>query len=183
MNEERDIVRPFYYVDENGDKIEDDRGEIIKPIIHLDKEKSPEEKVYLILYCFYGEDEGEEVRSFEFVKGRTEARQKIIDDVMVGDVNIRKSRVLVEGAPLEDSISIYQFMKLIENYFEEETKSFNIDDFDFDTEDIDEEELNVYQYINNNASENIELDNSVPVYNNNQDLLGMDINEDEEANV
>lgn len=179
-NENNDIVRPFYYVDENGKKLEEDKGEIIKPIIHLDekKEKGPEEKSYLILYCFYDEESGDEVRSFEFVIGRTETRKRIIEDVMVGDVNVHKSRVLVEGAPLEDSISVYSFMKLMEGYFEDDN-SFNIEDFNYDDDNTTNGmELDINQYIEKNNKQEVEYE-QLDMFNQ-ENLLGITPNDDED---
>ena len=136
---EEKLINPIIHVDLEEDKKEENKEELIKPYT-IEEKKGPEDKIYLLLYCFISE--AGESRTFEFIKGRTETRNRIIADLEVGDVDIHKSRVLVEGAPLEDSITLYSFMKHIETYFED---SFDIEDYNTgDIEDANENTIHDY---------------------------------------
>ena len=105
---EQKMISPLQYYDEQG-----------KPIIR----KTPEEKEYLLLLTYIADDdiEGTEFRIFI---GRTEARKYIID--VIPDLDIFESYVLVEGVVLENRVTVYEFMKHMENYFDD---GFDIEDY------------------------------------------------------
>jgi len=100
------------------------------------KFKDPEEKVYLI--CISGE-----TQYWSLEIGRSNARQFIIDNI--SDINFEESFIIVEGVDLLDSISIYVFMKHIEQYYPEDT--FDIDDYV--KGDWEEEYINNYNEVDN----------------------------------
>lgn len=160
MSNEKDLkvnlIKPFIYEDEEETEEVVEKEELIRPFT-FEEEKGPEEKYYLVLYYFITEDESES-KTFEFIKGRTETRNQIINDVKVGDVDIHKSRVLVEGAPLEDSLTIYAFMKLIECHFDDK---FDIEEYNNDFEEYEEEETTIEDSMRenlNSAEDNKELE-------------------------
>lgn len=82
----------------------------------------PEEKEYLLLYT--GEYEGEEIKSYEFIKGRTNIYEFIKN--MIECIDIHESLVLSESVKISDAISVYKFMKTFEEYFKD---SFDIEDY------------------------------------------------------
>ena len=185
MSNEKDLkvnlIKPIIFEDreETEEKQADVKSEeLIKPIIFEEEKKGPEERYYLLLYYFI-DDDGDESKTFEFIKGRTSVRERIIADLAVGDIDIHKSEILVEGAPLEDRISIYAFMKLIEIYFENDPfdiESYNTGDIDEETNEFDNE----YYQINNNQT--TDADNDLE---NISIMLGLDTSEnlDDESNV
>lgn len=86
--------------------------------------QDPEHREYTLLY--YADEEGEEIKSFEEITGRTALRKFIIG--IVEYMDIHKSKVLVEGNLVEDALSVYKFMKLMSDrgYYED---SFDIEDY------------------------------------------------------
>lgn len=105
---EQKMISPITYVDDQGN-----------PIV----KKTPEEKEYLLLLKYVTDDDMEGTEFCIFI-GRTEARKYIID--VVPDLDIFESYVLVEGVKLENRITVYEFMKHMENYF---TDGFDIEDY------------------------------------------------------
>lgn len=87
-----------------------------------DGEIPPEKREYLILY--YSEIENEEVKSFEIITGRKEAYEFVKS--IVEFVDIHESKVLVSNGTLENAKTVYEYMKLMEVYFED---SFDIEDY------------------------------------------------------
>ena len=87
-------------------------------------EKGPEEREYLLLY--YATDErGEDIKSFEFLTGRTETYEFIKN--IIESLDIHESKVIVETVTLKEMISVYEFMKHISMLLED--TSFDIEDF------------------------------------------------------
>ena len=101
----------------------------ISVITHLDEEgnpiikKTPEEKEYLLLLTYIADydTEGIELR---ILIGRTEARKYIIN--VIPDLDIFESYVLVEGVKPSSIVTVYEFMKHMENYFND---GFDIEDY------------------------------------------------------
>lgn len=87
-----------------------------------DGEIPPEKREYLILY--YSEIEDEEVKSFEIITGRKKAYEFVRS--IIEYIDIHESKVLVSGATLENCKTVYEYMKLMEVYFED---SFDIEDY------------------------------------------------------
>lgn len=113
------------------DEFDEKQNELIKggrkvPIELLDenskREKNPEEKQYLLLY--YGTFDNEEVKSFEIREGRTATYVMIKD--MIDYIDIYDSKVIVESVPFNEGVSVYQFMKYMENFFSD---GFDIEDY------------------------------------------------------
>lgn len=150
MDTKEELINPLIFE-------ETKKEDLIKPLVFEEK-KGPEDRIYLLLYYFV-DDNGDESKTFEFIKGRTEVRERIIADLAVGDVDIHRSRVLVEKAPLEDSLTLYAFMKLIEVYFED--KPFDIEAYNIG--DVDEDELEKldldFSSINNDEDKEQEAQN------------------------
>jgi len=98
--------------------------------------KGSEDRKYLLLYYFSDEKGEEDQKSFEFIIGRM-ATYKFIKSI-IEDINIHKSKVLVETVTLNELISVYEFMKHISSIIEDDDKdSFDIEDYN--TGDYDDE--------------------------------------------
>jgi hypothetical protein len=98
------------------------------------QEKSPEERQYLLLYVASAEDGEEDIKSFEFIKGRT----RVYDFIkgVIDSIDIHESKVLVEGVTLEGMISVYEFMKHISILLED---NFDIEDYNYgDIDDVED---------------------------------------------
>lgn len=98
-----------------------------KPTIITDEEPKqidPNEKTYVILY-YLTIDDGEEVKTFDIVKGR-EATYEFVKG-MIENLDIHKSVIMVDNVPYSKAITIYEFMKYIKRFFEED--SFDIEDY------------------------------------------------------
>lgn len=90
--------------------------------------KNPEDKMYILLFYF-----NDECKEYEIVTGRNEARETAKGYIEEG-ANLKSSLVLVEGNPIERSVTLYEFMKHMERYFND---NFYVDDYvtaDEDTE-------------------------------------------------
>ena len=104
------------------------------------EEKSPEEKEYILLLV---DIEDEEATMFVIRTGRREAYEYIKMDIE--SMDIHKSTVLVEGIPIENRISVYKFMKHIQDKGFFEGDSFDIEDYnigDDEDEDLEDNAIN-----------------------------------------
>ena len=88
------------------------------------EEIKPQDKKYIVLY-YATIDDGEEIKSFEELTGR-EAVYEFIKN-MIECLDIHRSIVLTDNVPYKNAISVYDFMKYIKRYFEED--SFDIEDY------------------------------------------------------
>ena len=140
--EQKKMINPIYYVDDQG-----------KPIV----KKTPEEKEYLLLLKYITDNDSESTEFCIFI-GRTEARKYIID--VVPDLDIFESYVLVEGVVLENRITVYEFMKHMENYFSD---GFDIEDYNIGAS---EEEINRAEVEYNTSVES--YDSMISVMLNNE---------------
>ena len=114
-------------------------------VVNVDKKKKDfEEKEYLICIDY---NSGESY--WEIAKGRTAAYDCIVDRVEYIDFDT--SFILVEGKSFTERVSLYAFLKHVQDYFED---WFDIDDFI--KGDFDEEEFRN----NNNISEAMSINNS-----------------------
>lgn len=112
----------------------DEKLKGINPITFTDKEspiipftidkslKDPEKRIYVILY--YAHEDGDDVKSFEVIIGRTNTREFIKN--MIECLDIHESKVLVETVPYEDAKSVYEFIKLMESFYND---GFDIEDY------------------------------------------------------
>lgn len=80
-----------------------------------------EKKKYIIIY--YAQIDDEDIKSFEVLEGRTKTRDWIKD--MAEYLDINNSKVLTDGVKYDDSLSVYDFMKAMEQYFQD---GFDIED-------------------------------------------------------
>lgn len=87
-----------------------------------EKKISPEDKVYIVLY--YADIDDEEVKSFEVLKGRT-ATYNFIKNI-IEYTDIHESKVVIDDVPYDESLSIYEFMIVMKNYFHD---AFDIEDY------------------------------------------------------
>lgn len=114
----------------------------VNPITFFPKEKSFEEKVYIILYTLNTDDESDTAsRTFEVCIGRTAAYSDIKDKLISGlDIDVHRSIIItetlvqVENAdaeyyllPFKNAISIYSFCTSVASYYN--TDEFNIEDY------------------------------------------------------
>ena len=133
MNEKKSAIR-FLSDDERNEEIEKSlaKGLTIGEPEHLikggeeEKEiKDPEERQYLLLYIA-SDDKGEDIKSFEFITGRT-ATYKFIKGI-IESLDIHESKVLVETVTLKEIVSVYDFMKHISSLLED---NFDIEDYNY----------------------------------------------------
>jgi DNA-binding protein len=96
----------------------DDEGKEIKQRI------DPEDKQYLVLMFL---KENEETKTFEIITGRKSVYDYIRENI--DNIDILKSLILVnaEGVTLNDAITVYAFMKHMEQFFQDE--NFSIEDY------------------------------------------------------
>lgn len=125
MQEQKILQSPITYFNTDGSK---------KPV-------PPEAKQYLLLLFF--NDENVE-KTFEIITGRENTYNFVKEKA--GEIDIRKSHILVTGVPLEDINTIYAFMKAMEKNFED---GFNIDDY------LDPESLNAMDYPDQNVGRSV----------------------------
>lgn len=85
----------------------------------------PELREYLI--CYYSYEDDDELQTFEFKQGREEAYLFVKFIVSTEDVDINKSKIYAENVSIKDGISLYRFMKLMEQYYED--PKFDIEDY------------------------------------------------------
>lgn len=88
------------------------------------RRKSPEEKLYVILIR---SDLDEIDHTWLEATGRSEAYEIAKSLVTEGDISLKETIVLVEGNSLENSVSIYWFLKHMQQLFND---GFNVDDYD-----------------------------------------------------
>lgn len=121
-------------------------GEKQPMVVNVDKKKkSFEEKEYLIcIECMSGD------LHWEIAKGRTEAYEYIKDIMNLYGIDFDTSFILVEGKSITERVSIYAFLKHVQDYFED---GFDVDDYIIG--DFDEEEFRK----NNNISEAMSISN------------------------
>lgn len=98
------------------------RPEMVKEVEEV--KISPEDKTYVILY-YLSLDDGEDVKTFDIIKGRKETYEFIKG--IIENLDIHKSKIMVDNVPFSKAITIYNFMKYMERYFQED--SFDIEDY------------------------------------------------------
>lgn len=153
MDEEKKLIDPVIFDKESKEGL-------IEPVTFF-KEKSHEEKLYIILFKMELDEVDEVDPFFENVyaicHGRTEAYMVIGDKLKhhYGQfIDVKKSIVITETKqkeiehgldkyfliPLDECISIYQFCKNVEDAYYESEIYFDIDSYVFD--EYKEEQLN-----------------------------------------
>lgn len=105
------------------------------------RRKDPEEKKYIIL--IRSDYDGDDIdHTWIEVIGRTEAYEKakaLAESNIVNIAGPDASFVLVEGNNLENSVSLYWFLKGMQNIFKD---GFNVDDYAGETSVPDNKEFN-----------------------------------------
>ena len=99
---------------------------IIRPISIVpdeerEKKKAPELRMYLICYSFL-----DGTRDWVEVEGRTVTYDSVKTMIESGNVNVEESIILVEGGEYGKHATLYQFMKHMENFY---NNKFDIDDY------------------------------------------------------
>lgn len=119
MSKENKPINPISFTDKP-----------VNPITFVDEEKviDPEDRTYLVLY--YAEIDGKDEKSFEIIEGRTKTYDFIKS--IAEYLDMIESKVLVNNVTLEDALSIYEFMKIMETHYND---GFDIMDY-VDPEDI-----------------------------------------------
>lgn len=161
------LIKPFVIMNKIENDEENKPKELIKAFTLTEDSplrniKKPfEEKKYLIFYIAI-DDDGYEYKSFEMVTGRTAAYDFIKG--MASSLNMHESMILVEGVPLEDATSVYNFIIHIKQFMPPD--SFDIDDYtvgdkesenEYNNTNINNEALNIW---NNVASGSVESNNN-----------------------
>jgi len=128
------------YVSTNNDVIEIGK---LPPAIIIEG-KDPEEKMYLVLYIGK-DDEGNDIKSYEDLQGRT-ATYNFIKG-MIDYIDIYESRVLVETVILANALNVYEFMKQVSKYIND--PSFDIEDYNYGDSSIENDNNTSYSDPNN----------------------------------
>lgn len=121
-----EIIKPFTFIKAQPE-------EVIKPISFTGDSVDPEKRTYILLY--YATMDGEDVKSFEVLEGRTAIYKFIID--LAEFLDIHESKVLVNNVKFEDALSVYRFMKLMETHYQD---GFDIEDYNSGDETPEEGE-------------------------------------------
>ena len=107
-------------------------------ILDGDEEKGDNKK-YLLLY--YAEDNGEEIKSFEYITGRNSLYEYIKAAILEYDLDPHRSTIMLlreDGSSTKANsvFSIFHYFKL--KGFYEEDAEFDIDDYaEFETDEIE----------------------------------------------
>mgnify|MGYP004581258047 CR=1 FL=1 len=144
--EEKKLIDPF--IPNEPEKFTDPttgvtESGLIRPIEYDAKAKSPEEKIYIILYKLNHDDYDEAyTQIFNICIGRTEAYSDIKSKLESGmDIDVHVSKIITETKqtetasgdkkyyllPYDDCISIYSFCKSVENYYSDD--EFDIEEY------------------------------------------------------
>lgn len=117
------LIEPISFVD---------KTELIEPISFVSK-LDPEERKYLILYFGTDPDNGDEIKSFEIITGRTATYEFIKN--MIDSIDIHESKVMTtHDMTYDEAGSVYLFMKAMQQFF---VDGFDI--ADYCTGDMEEE--------------------------------------------
>ena len=124
-------------------KSDSNNTNLINPIHYEAKEKSPEEKIYIILYNLNDVDEDDPTsKTFSVCIGRTLAYNDIKNKLLSGmAIDVHRSYVMTETRqtetksgdikyymiPYEECISIYAFFVSISNFYSDD--EFDIEDY------------------------------------------------------
>lgn len=108
------------------------KAETRSPFVKATNEVDKEKQKYILLY--YIEEDGEEVASFEIIKGRKEMYEFIKG--LIDSIYLHKSKVLTEHVPYKDALNVYDFMDYV---------SKKLGDTDFHIEDYKEEGVEEYE--------------------------------------
>lgn len=138
-NEKHDLIRPLIH--HQGGFVKSNK-EIIRPLQLIEKDKSPEEKIYIILYILNDVEDEIESKTFSICIGRTMAYLDIRNKLQSGlSIDVHRSLILTETrqtetetgysryfmVPFKDSISVYAFCVSSAVYFSND--EFNIEDY------------------------------------------------------
>lgn len=109
-----------------------EKQKTIKPIVRLDEtgKKVPEDRLYLILFSYFDDS-----TSWKIILGREESYEAVKIEIVNGYVDIHESFILVEGNEFGTEVSLYEFMKHMENFFKD--PDFDIEDYSYDLEPVD----------------------------------------------
>ena len=148
MEENKKFIEPMIF--DNPEQINGNK-QLIKLMDFDVRTKSVEEKVYIILYKVYEEDETR--NEYSVCYGRTEAYNDIKNKLISGlDLDLYKSKIITETKqtetssgdrkyfmiPYDECISIYSFCVSVRGYYSDD--EFDIDDY---TDGLEPEEINV----------------------------------------
>lgn len=151
MDDNKELKQPIIF----NNKPNKDNENLKNPIIIDTPDKSPEEKMYIILYNIEEDSLEEDMRNiFSICIGRTEAYNDIKNKLQSGMIiNIHKSKILVETKQTETStgnrkyyllpylecISVYAFCINVYEYFMDD--DFDIEEYNTSGPEDPEEEL------------------------------------------
>ena len=116
----KNLINPVEFVE---------KKKLINPVQVIDKEKlDHEEQIYLLLYI----SNDDKTKSYEVIKGRTKIYEYIKD--LADNIDCIKSKVIANGVDFKEALSVYYFMKIMENYFDD---GFDIEEFVGDSSEED----------------------------------------------
>lgn len=96
-------------------------------------ENDPEKRMYLLL-TLETDDDGNDIKYWEFLQGRTLVRDTIKN--IIDNLNIHKSKVFSESANMHQALSVYQFMKYMEGFYTED--DFDIEEYNHGYDESEE---------------------------------------------
>lgn len=138
----------------------DEHGEPMEP------PKGPESKEYLLLLCYDEDDEGDILEdSYIFVTGRTEAYEKLKEELINNSLDPFNSFVLVENVALQDRLTVACFMEYCKKFF---PGDFDLVDLGFSPEAI-------RLYVSNEMEKEYTADIITDVDDDNTAVLAMDL--------
>lgn len=139
---ETEIIRPLIY---NRSKfLDDDKPEdkIIRPLHYVEKDKTVEDKVYIILYILNDTEDDVSSKTFSVCMGRTMAYMDIKNKLQSGlSIDVHRSCIITETKqtetstgdiryfliPFDKAISVYAFCIAQSEYFNGD--EFDIEDY------------------------------------------------------
>ena len=138
-DKEKEIIKPLIH--HQGGFVKPNK-EVIYPIKFVEKDKSPEEKIYILLYTLNDIEDDVESKTFSVCIGRTMAYLDIRNKLQSGlSIDVHRSIVLTETrqtetetgyskyfvVPFKEAISVYAFCVSCATYFND--NDFDIEDY------------------------------------------------------
>lgn len=118
----KNLIKPAIIVDKT--RQEGIRKDLINPIEIVDKKSKfdPEVQIYIVLYV--GNDDNSDIKSFDVIKGRVSVYEHIKN--LVDYIDCVQSKVIANGVDFDEAFSVYYFMKVMKQYFDD---GFDIEDY------------------------------------------------------
>lgn len=182
--DEKKYIHPIVYESESTFI---DKGKLIRPLKYEERDKTVEDKIYIILYILNDADDEVSSKTFSVCVGRTMAYLDIKNKLQSGlDIDVHRSLILTETkqtetvtgdiryfiVPFKNAISVYSFCIAQSEYFSGD--EFDIEDYadgdvpedraDLVNRVLSEEEIN-YRHLLEDRLRNSIVSNDPMLYN------------------